>query len=62
MTSLKPADQAALRAMHRAARNPRLKAAIAAYERLRTCGVDHEEAVERALECIMEDAPMGRPN
>lgn len=62
MPSLSPADQAALRAMHRAARNPRLKAAIAAYERLRKSGVDHEEAVERAMECIMKDAPMGRPN
>lgn len=62
MTTLTPADHAALRAMHRAARNPRLKAAIAAYERLRGRGVDHEEAVERALDYVLEDVPMGKPN
>ena len=62
MTTLTPADHAALRAMHRAARNPKLKAAIAAYERLRRMGVDHEEAVDRAMDYVMEDAPMGEPN
>jgi hypothetical protein len=50
---LTPADHAALRAMHRAARNPRLKAAIAAYERLRVRGVGHEEAVERAMDFVV---------
>jgi hypothetical protein len=62
MTNLTPADQAALRAMRRAARNPRLKAAIAAYEHLRVRGVDHVQAVERALEYIMEDVRKGEPN
>ena len=62
MTILTPADHAALRAMHRAARHPRLKAAIATYEHLRTRGVDHEEAVERAMEFIVEIASTCKSN
>jgi len=62
MTTLRPADHAALRAMHRAARNPRLKAAIAAYALLRARGVGHEEAVERAADYITEGAPTGKSN
>jgi hypothetical protein len=62
MSMLTPADHAALRAMHRAARNPRLKAAIAAYDHLRMRGVDHEEAVERAMDYIMEGAATDKPN
>jgi hypothetical protein len=54
MTTLSRSDHAALRAMHRAARHPRLKAAIATYQHLRTRGVDHQEAVERAMEFIVE--------
>jgi hypothetical protein len=57
MTTLTPADHAALRAMHGAARDPRLKAAIAPYESLRTRGVDHERAVEWATDFVAEGAP-----
>ena len=62
MTTLTPADHAALRAMHRAARHPRLKAAIAAYENLRARGVGHEEAVGQVADYITEDAPTDKPN
>jgi hypothetical protein len=62
MTTLTPADHAALRAMQRAARSPRLKAAIAAYEHLRARGVDHQKAVEYALEYVLEDIRMVKPN
>jgi hypothetical protein len=57
MSTLTPADHVALRAMHRAARHPRLKAAIAAYEALRAHGVDHEPAVERAMDYVTENIP-----
>jgi hypothetical protein len=62
MTTLTPSDHAALRAMHRAARNPRLKAAIAAYESLRARGVDHLEAVGRAINYVAEVAPTDKLN
>jgi hypothetical protein len=43
--------------MHRAARNPRLKVAIAVYENLRARGIDREQAVHRAMEWVtLEDA------
>jgi hypothetical protein len=48
--------------MHRAARDPTLKAAIAAYECLRARGVGHEEAVERAIDYITKGAPTYKPN
>ena len=42
--------------------DPRLKAAIAAYESLRARGVDHQEAVERATDFIAEDITTGELN
>jgi hypothetical protein len=59
MRKLSPADRAALRAMHQAARNPRLEAALAEYEHLRLRGVGHEEAVARAVYFANEDAGYG---
>ena len=62
MTTLTPADHAALRAMQRAARHPRLRAAIAAYESLRARGVGHEEAVLRAADYSVENRPGSKQN
>jgi hypothetical protein len=61
MTTLTPADHAALPAMRRAARDLRLKAAIAAYE---SCGFweSVNEAIERAEDYILEDKPRCKPN
>jgi hypothetical protein len=62
MAMLTPADHAVLRAMQRAARNPRLKAAIGAYESLRARGLDHQKAVQHAMDYILEDTSMVKPN
>ena len=47
---LSPKLQHELAVFQRAARNPKLKTAIAAYDRLRAHGVEHAQAVREAAE------------
>jgi hypothetical protein len=48
--------------MHRAARHPKLEAAVAAHKHLRARGVGHEEAVERVMDYVMEGAATRESN
>jgi hypothetical protein len=58
---LSPKLQHELALFQRAARNPKLKTAIAAYDRLRAHGVEHAQAVREAAETADLD-PEGKLN
>jgi hypothetical protein len=57
---LSPKLQHELALFQRAARNPKLKTAIAAYDRLRAHGVEHAQAVRGAETADLD--PEGRLN